>query len=73
MAPFRVASFSWPQEIRKWDHLKDLRVSVVVGSEKKRRAALSEKADIYIINRENVQWLVEKSGLKIDMDMLVIR
>lgn len=47
-------------------------MSVVVGSEKKRRAALSEKADIYIINRENLVWLVEKSGIDLPVDMLVI-
>ena len=72
VAPLRVALFSWPNEVKKWDELKDLKVSVAVGTETERRAALMREADIYIINRENVQWLVEKSGLKIDMDMLVI-
>lgn len=72
VAPLRVALFSWPNEVKKWDELKDLKVSVAVGTETERRAALMREADIYIINRENVQWLVEKSGLKIDMDMLVV-
>lgn len=72
VAPLRVALFSWPNEVRKWDELKDLKVSVAVGTETERRAALMREADIYIINRENVQWLVEKSGLKIDMDMLIV-
>ena len=62
VAPLRVALFSWPNEVKKWDELKDLKVSVAVGTETERRAALMREADIYIINRENVQWLVEKSG-----------
>lgn len=72
VAPLRVASFSWPEEVKKWDHLKGLRVSVAVGTEVERRTALMRKADIYIINRENVQWLVEKSGLDFSADMLVV-
>ena len=72
VAPLRVARNSWPDEIRKWDHTKDLTYSLVIGKEPERLAALHEKADIYIINRENVQWLVEKSGYRFDFDMLVI-
>ena len=70
VAPLRVARFSWGMEIEKWDHLKILKYTVVVGTEKERLAALSAKADIYIINRENVQWLVENTVF--DYDMIVI-
>ena len=70
IAPLRVARFSWGSEIRKWDHLKNLRYSIVVGTEKERRTALQQKADIYIINRENLPWLIENS--KFDYDMVVV-
>ncbi len=59
IAPLRVARDTWPAEIRKWDHLKGLTWSVVTGTAEERKAALRQKSDIYIINRENVQWLVE--------------
>lgn len=72
IAPVRVAANSWPDEIEKWDHLKDLTYSVAVGTEAERRRALLAEADIYIINRENVTWLVEKSGLPFDYDMVII-
>ncbi|MGN0241918.1 MAG: SNF2-related protein [Candidatus Weimeria sp.] len=72
IAPLRVASNSWPDEIGKWDHLKDLTYSVAVGTEEERRKALMTKADLYIINRENVTWLVEKSGLPFDYDMIIV-
>ena len=72
IAPLRVASMSWPDELNKWDHLSQLRFSVAVGTETERRAALNAKADIYIINRENVQWLIEESGLPFDYDTVVI-
>lgn len=72
IAPLRVAANSWPDEIGKWDHLKDLSYSVAVGSEEERRKALLTKADLYIINRENVTWLVEKSGLPFDYDMIIV-
>lgn len=62
VAPLRVAQTTWPDEIQKWDHLKGLTYAVAVGSEEKRKAALAKKADITIINRENVEWLVAKSG-----------
>ena len=67
ICPLRVASQTWPSEIRKWDHLKMMKYSVAVGTEKERLAALSEEADIYIINRENVQWMVEKTDFTYDM------
>lgn len=72
VAPLRVARNTWSDEIAKWDHLKDLKFSIVVGTEAERIAALNAKADIYIINRENVQWLIEKSGHPFNFDMLVI-
>ena len=72
IAPLRVAKTTWSDEIRKWEHLHSLRYSVAVGTERERLDALKKPADIYIINRENVQWLVEKSGVPFDFDMLVI-
>ena len=72
VAPLRVARDTWPNEVKKWEHLKDLRVSVAVGDAKKRKIALMRKADIYVINREMVKWLVEESGVPFDYDMVVI-
>ena len=72
IAPLRVARDTWPAEIEKWDHLGSLIYSVVVGTEAERLAALRRQADIYIINRENVQWLVEASGIPFDYDMVVV-
>ncbi|WP_295075664.1 DEAD/DEAH box helicase [Ruminococcus sp.] len=72
IAPIRVAQNSWPEEIRKWDHLSDLRYSIAIGTVEERREALKKKADIYLINRENVQWLVEDSGIPFKFDMIVI-
>jgi len=72
IAPLRVARDTWPTEIKKWDHLKDLKYSVVLGSEKERNAALMKKADIYIINRENLKWLVEDSSFPFDFDTVII-
>ncbi len=72
IAPIRVAQHSWPDEIRKWEHLQDLIFSVAVGTAEERKAALQKQADIYIINRENVQWLIEESGVTLDFDMLII-
>ena len=68
----RVARTTWGDEITKWEHLKNLRYSTAVGTETERLAALKKQADIYIINRENVQWLVEDSGIPFDFDMVVI-
>ena len=72
IAPLRVARDTWPAEIGKWDHLSHLTFSVAVGNEAERKAALQAKADIYIINRENVQWLIYDSGFTFDFDMVVI-
>lgn len=70
IAPLRVAQDTWSKEREKWEHLKGLRLSKVLGSEKERKAALYRKADIYIINRENVEWLCERHDF--DFDMVVI-
>lgn len=70
VAPLRVARDTWPEEIRKWDHLKDLTCSVVVGTVAERRRALQKEADIYIVNRENLAWLYQNSRL--DFDMVVL-
>lgn len=72
IAPLRVAQSTWKEEIEKWDHLNLLRYSIAVGDEKERLKALKQKSDIYIINRENVDWLVTKSGIDINFDMLII-
>ena len=72
VAPLRVARDTWPAEIEKWEHLQHLTFSVVVGTPKERRAALMVGADITIINRENLQWLIESGGFPFDYDMVVI-
>ena len=72
IAPLRVANSTWPDEIKKWDHLKHLNYSVVIGSEKERLDALGKPAHIYLINRENVDWLITKSGVPWKFDMVVI-
>lgn len=72
VAPLRVARDTWGAEIEKWEHLKNLQYSVVIGTAQERISALCIPADIYIINRENIQWLVEESGFPFDFDMAVI-
>ena len=72
IAPLRVARDTWPAEVEKWDHLQGLTYSVAVGTEVERKAALMQKAQVYLINRENVPWLIEGSGLPFDYDMVVI-
>lgn len=72
IAPLRVAEDTWSTEVEKWDHLKHLRISKVLGKEKDRIAALNQEADIYVINRENVEWLVNKYFNNWVFDMLVI-
>ena len=71
VAPLRV-TMVWPSEIKKWEHLKGLSYSVAVGTEKERIDALMTRSTMYIINRENVDWLVNKSGIPFDFDMVVI-
>ncbi len=72
IAPLRVARDTWTAEADKWDHLQRLICSVAVGTESERRAALMKPADIYIINRENVQWLIEDSKLPFSFDTVVV-
>mgnify|MGYP002855292517 CR=1 FL=1 len=75
IAPLRVARDTWPAEIQKWDHLKDLDCSIIIGDVRARVAALNANALVYVINRENVKWLVEyyeKNGLRWDFDCVVI-
>lgn len=72
IAPLRVAQSTWKEEIEKWDHLNLLRYSIAVGDEKERLKALKQNSEIYIINRENVDWLVTKSGIDFNFDMLII-
>ncbi|NRY61493.1 DEAD/DEAH box helicase [Clostridium beijerinckii] len=70
IAPLRVARDTWSKECEKWEHLNGLRISKILGTEKERRAAVGRNADIYIINRENVEWLC--ANYKFDFDMVVI-
>lgn len=72
IAPLRVANSVWAQETRLWAHLNHLRVSVCTGPEKARRASLSVDADVYVINRENVPWLVQNYGAKWPFDTVVV-
>lgn len=70
IAPLRVARDTWPGELKKWEHLQGLVMSTALGSERERITALSRKANVYVINRENVEWLVAHGGW--DFDMVVI-
>ncbi len=70
IAPLRVSRDTWSGELKKWDHLSGIVMSLVLGSEKDRRAALNRRANVYVINRENVEWLVE--NYRWDFDMVVI-
>lgn len=72
IAPLRVARDTWPAEIEKWDHLCGLTYTVAIGNEVQRKTALLQRAQVYLINRENVDWLVNKSDLPFDYDMVVI-
>jgi SNF2 family DNA or RNA helicase len=72
IAPLRVAESVWFEEKGKWDHTKYLRVSAVLGSQRDRIVALDKQADIYVTNRENVEWLVKYYGKKWPFDMVVI-
>ena len=70
VAPLRVARDTWKGELEKWEHLSGMAMSLVLGSETERRAALRRQAEIYVINRENVEWLIENH--RWDFDMVVI-
>lgn len=72
IAPLRVADDTWSREVEKWDHLRHLRISKVLGSAEHRRKSLKREADIYVINRENVVWLVSELGTSWDFETVVI-
>lgn len=72
IAPLRVANSVWHKEAANWQHTKDLTFSIVTGNERERMAALFKTADVYVINRENVQWLVEHYKNKWPFDFVVI-
>lgn len=73
IAPKKVAQVTWKDEINNWEHLKDLRISVIDGTAAQRRAAMMADADIYTVSRDNVVWLVvEHGGVKLPYDMVVI-
>ena len=72
IAPKKVAEATWCRETVKWSHLADLRVVTVLGSERERLAALAQNADIYVINRDNVAWLVKQVGLRWPFDCVVL-
>ena len=72
IAPKRVAESTWADEIAKWEHVKHLRLSVVLGTVRERKEALEAKADCYIINRENVAWLVGYYQSAFPFDMIVL-
>ena len=71
IAPLRVARDTWPEEIRKWDHLSGLEYAVAVGSAKEREAALHRDVPVHIVNRENTAWMMQ-SGLPLQYDMIVV-
>lgn len=71
IAPLRVAQSTWPDEVRKWEEFKDLRVSVLTGTRKKREEALRKEADIYCINYESLPWLIFELDGRWDFDVIV--
>lgn len=72
VAPLRVARETWPAEAKKWEHLSFLTISVAVGTVRERCAEVLSGADVCVINRENLVWLIEESGLPFDFDMVVV-
>ena len=72
VAPKKVAESTWTDEADKWDHLRGLRVSRVTGTERQRAAALEAEADIYVLGRDSLVWLVRHYGAKMPFDMLVL-
>lgn len=71
ICPLRVGNV-WQDEVQKWSHISKLQLSVAMGTAAERKKALNRRADVYIINRENVEWLVSESGIPFDFDMVVI-
>lgn len=72
IAPKKVAQSVWKQEAQLWAHLKHLRFSLILGTERQRKEALQAKADIYVINRENVPWLVALSAGRFRFDFVIV-
>lgn len=72
VAPKKVAETTWTTEAAKWSHLQSMKVVKVIGTEKQRKLALAEKADIYVIGRDNFVWLVGQYGGQLPFDALVI-
>ena len=72
IAPLRVAQITWPNEIKKWDHLRILKYSLVVGSQAQRHKSMAANADIYITNRESVPWLCENYPEFFDSETMII-
>lgn len=72
IAPKKVSEGTWDRESEKWDHLKDLRISRIMGTPKERKAAMEADADVYILSRDNVQWLVEEQGRSWKFDMVIL-
>ena len=72
IAPLRVANSVWKQEARKWEHLSHLRVNIATGTDKQRRKALNAPGDVYVINRENVVWLIQNSKGKWPFQAVVV-
>jgi SNF2 family DNA or RNA helicase len=72
VAPKRVAEHTWSKETAKWEHLQHLRISKIMGTAKERQDALADVADIYVVNRENVVWLVDYLGKKWPFSIVVI-
>ena len=72
IAPLRVARDTWPAEIQKWKHLTGLTYAVAVGTARERKAALLQSSDVTIVNRENLGWLIDSSGVPFDYDMVIV-
>lgn len=72
IAPLRVANTTWHTEAKNWEHTRELNINICTGSEKNRRAQLHKTADVYVINRENVEWLVNLYGKKWPFDMVIV-
>ncbi len=71
IAPLKPAKETWPPEVKKWDHLKHLKLSLILGSKAERIAACEREANIYIVNRENVVWLVDYFKSKWPFDITI--
>lgn len=72
IAPKRVAETVWSDEIKNWEHLQDLKISIIAGSEKQRIKALRAEANVYTLGRDNVDWLVNYTGAKFPFDTVII-